>query len=127
MNILVSRLIIPALAGAALLGAGAASASELAVGQAATTQLSANASAVTYLVDRPDGYHVIVTVTTEHNPGADALHQPPAIRFTSRILPGQTIDLSMPEATGTSDTVMQITRRAERIAVETKAATTLTD
>jgi hypothetical protein len=128
MNILSScRLVIPALVGAALLAAGPASAKDLSVGQAATTQLSPNASAVTYLVDRPDGYHVVVTVTTDHRAGADVLHQPPTVRFTSRILPGQTIDLSMPEASGSIDTVMEITRRAERIAVETRPAAPLTD
>jgi hypothetical protein len=123
MNIFsVPRFFVPALVGAALVAASPASATELREGQPAVTQLAANASAVTYFVDRPDGYHVIVTVRTDHNAGADALHQPPAIRFSSRILEGQTIDLSMPEAAGPADTVLEITRRAERIAVETKHA-----
>jgi hypothetical protein len=38
------------------------------------------------------------------------LHQPPAIRFSSRILAGQTIDLSMPDAAASADTVLEITR-----------------
>jgi hypothetical protein len=112
-------LVLPALAGAALLAAGAASATELREGQAAVTQLAPNASAVTYFVDRPDGYHVIVTVKPAHDASADALHQPPVVRFTSRIVPGQTIDLSLPGTAAPDDTVMEITRRAERIAVET--------
>jgi hypothetical protein len=117
----------PTLLGAALLGATPASANELREGQASVTQLAPNAAAVTYFVDRPDGYHVIVTVTTDHNADADVLHQPPAIRFTSRIVPGQTIDLSMPDASGPSDTVMEITRRAGRIAIETKHLGELTN
>lgn len=122
-----SRFVAPVLVGAALLGVTPASATELSVGQATVTQLSPKASAVTYLVDRPDGYHVIVTVTTEHNAGADALHQMPAVRFTSRILPGQTINLSLPEAFETKNTVVEITRRAEHVAVETRHPTLLTD
>jgi hypothetical protein len=121
------RWFVPALAGAALLAASPASATELREGQPAVTQLSSDASAVTYFVDRPDGYHVIVTVKTHHNAGADAVHQPPAIRFSSRILAGQTIALSMPEAAGSADTVLEITRRAERIAVETKHSVALVD
>jgi len=122
-----SRWFVPALAGAALLVASPVSATELREGQPAVTQLSSDASAVIYFVDRPDGYHVIVTVKTHHDAGADALHQPPAIRFSSRILAGQTIDLSMPEAAGSVDTVLEITRRAERIAVETKHSVALVD
>jgi hypothetical protein len=121
------RFLAPAVAGAALLGAGAASAQELREGQSAVTQLAPNASAVTYFVDRPDGFHVIVTVKPEHDAAADALHQPPALRFTSRIVPGQTIDVSMPDASGPSDTVMEITRRADGIAVATRRAEALTN
>src|SRR5580692_5286640 len=119
-----SRLLVPALLGGALL-ASPAVATELKEGQSVATQLSAEASAVTYFVDRPDGFHVIVTVTTSNNAGADALHQPPAIRFSSRILPGQTLDLSMPVAGGPGDSVLEITRRAERVAVETKHSVAL--
>jgi len=111
--------------GAAMLAAGPASASELREGQSVVTQLAPNASAVTYLVDRPDGYHVIVTVRTAHDANADVLHQPPVVRFSSRILPGQTIDVSMLDAAGPADTVLEITRRAERVAVETKHAVAL--
>jgi hypothetical protein len=103
-----------------LLAAGPSSATELREGQAAVTQLAPNASALTYFVDRSDGYHVIVTVKTAHDADADTLHQPAVIRFTSRIVPGQTIDLSLPEAAGPADTVMEITRRADRVAVETR-------
>ena len=124
---LVPGLFVPALVGAALLAISPASAIELRESQAAVTPLSPDASAVTYFVDRPDGYHVIVTVTPPHNAAADALHQPPGIRFTSRIVPGQTIDLSMPDAAGPADTVSEITRRAERIAVETKHSVALVD
>jgi len=126
-NLLSHRFLAPALAGAALLGASAASAQELREGQAAVTQLSPNASAVTYFLDRPDGYHLFVTVRPQHDATADALHQPPALRFTSRIVPGQTINLSVPDASGPSDTVMEITRRADRIAVQTRHSETLTN
>jgi hypothetical protein len=120
MNIVsTSRFFGPALLGAALL-ASPAVATELREGQSVVTQLSRDASAVTYLVDRPDGFHIIVAVRTSHDAGADALHQPPAIQFSSRILPGQTIDLSMQAAAGPADSVLEITRRAERVAVETK-------
>jgi hypothetical protein len=121
------HLFVAALLGGAMMAAGPASATELREGQAAVTQLSPDASAVTYFVDRPDGFHVIVTVRTRHDADADALHQPPAIRFSSRILAGQTIDLSTQEATGSADTVLEITRRAERVAVETKHADSFVD
>jgi hypothetical protein len=127
MNIVsTSRFFVPALLGAAIL-ASPAVATELWEGQSAVTQLSPEASAVTYFVDRPDGFHVIVTVRTSHDASADALHQPSAIRFSSRILPGQTIDLSMPAAVGSADSVLEITRRAERVAIETKHSATLVD
>jgi hypothetical protein len=116
-----------ALMGATLLAANPVSATELREGEPAVTQLSADASAVTYFVNRPDGYHVIVTVRTQHDEGADALHQPPVIRFSSRILAGQTIDLSTPDGPGSADTVLQITRRSGRVAVETKQAAALVD
>jgi hypothetical protein len=119
-----SRLLVPALLGAALV-ASPAVATELKEGQSVVTQLSAEASAVTYFVDRPDGFHVIVTVRAGHDAGADVLHQPPAIQFSSRILPGQTIDLSMPAAAASADSVLEITRRAERVAVETKHSVAL--
>jgi hypothetical protein len=121
-----SRSLAPALLGVALL-ASPAVATELREGQSVVTQLSAEASAVTYFVDRPDGFHVIVTVRTDHNDGGDVLHQPPAIQFSSRILPGQTIDLSMPAAAGPAASVLEITRRAERVAVETKHSLALLD
>jgi hypothetical protein len=125
MNIVsTSRFFVPALLGAALLATPAV-ATELREGQSTVTQLSPDASAVTYFVDRPDGFHVIVTVRTSRDASTDALHQPPSIRFSSRILPGQTIDLSMPVAAGSADSVLEITRRAERIAVETKHSATL--
>jgi hypothetical protein len=127
MNIVsTSRLLMPALLGAALLS-GPAKATELREGQSVVTQLSAEASAVTYFVDRPDGFHVIVPVSKGRVAGADALHQPPAVQFSSRILPGQTIDLSMPGGTGAADSVLEITRRAERVAVETKHSVALLD
>jgi hypothetical protein len=113
------RFVLPVV-GAALLLAGPASAVELREGQPAVTQLAPNASAVTYFVDRADGYHVIVTVTVAHDANADVVHQPRVVHFTSQILPGQTIDFSTPDSAGPADTVLEITRRAERIAVETK-------
>jgi hypothetical protein len=123
----VPHLFVPALLSTVLLAAAHASATELREGQPAVTQLSADASAVTYFVDRPDGFHVVVTVRTRHDADADALHQPPAVRFSSRILAGQTIDLSMQEAADAPDTVLEITRRAERVAVETKHADSFVD
>jgi len=120
------RYLVPALLGG-LLATGVASATELREGQATVTQLAPNASAVTYFVDRPDGFHVIVTVRTAHDDGADALHQPAAVRFSSRILPGQTIDLAVPQVAGAEDTVVEITRRAERVAVETRRTVALED
>jgi hypothetical protein len=118
------RFLALALTGGTLLAAGPVLAQELQEGQSAVTRLAPNASAVTYFVDRPDGYHLFVTVKADHDATADALHQPPALRFTSRIVPGQTIDLSVP---GASDTVMEITRRADRVAVVTKQSVALTN
>jgi hypothetical protein len=122
---LTPRLFATALLGAALLAGSPALATELREGQSDVTQLSADASAVTSFVDRPDGFHILVTVRTRHDATADTLHQPPAVRFSSRILPGQTIDLSMQEPAGPADTVLEITRRADRVAVETKHSVAL--
>lgn len=118
------RFLVP-LVGAVLLSAGPASAIELREGEPAVTQLAPNASAVTYFVDRSDGYHVIVTVTIAHDANVDVLHQPRVVRFSSQILPGQTIDFSTAGSGGPADTVLEITRRAELIAVETKHAVAL--
>jgi hypothetical protein len=124
MNIVsTSRFLVTALLGPLL--ASPAVATELKEGQSVVTELSAEASVVTYMVDRPDGFHVIVTVRTGHNADSDALHQPSVIQFSSQILPGQTIDLSMPGAAGPADSVLEITRRAERVAVETKHSVAL--
>jgi hypothetical protein len=128
MNIFASRgLLALALTGGTLLAAGPVLAQELQEGQSAVTQLAPNASAVTYFVDRPDGYHLFVTVRPDHDAGADALHQAPALQFSSRIVPGQTIDVSVPGASGPTDTVMEITRRADRVAVVTKRSVALTN
>jgi hypothetical protein len=125
MKIFSSYRFLAPIVGVVSLAAGPALAIELHDGQSSVTQLAPNASAVTSLVDRADGYHVIVTVTTAHDANADMLHQPPVVRFSSRILPGQTIDLSMPNAAGPANTVLEITRRAERVAVETKHSVAL--
>jgi hypothetical protein len=127
MKIFSSYRFLAPIIGVVSLAAGPALAIDLHDGQSSVSQLAPNASAVTSLVDRPDGYHVIVTVTTAHDANADMLHQPPVVRFSSRILPGQTIDLSMPNAGGPANTVLEITRRAERVAVETKHSVALVD
>ena len=99
INIISSRrFLAPALAGAALLGAGAASAQELREGQAAVTQLAPNASAVTYFVDRPTA----TTLSSRSNRST----MPPLTHCTSRrhcASPAgsflvKTIDISLPDA-----------------------------
>jgi hypothetical protein len=127
MKIFSSYRFLAPIIGVVSLAAGPALAIDLHDGQSSVSQLAPNASAVTSLVDRADGYHVIVTVTTAHDANADMLHQPPVVRFSSRILPGQTIALSMPNAAGPANTVLEITRRAERVAVETKHSVALVD
>ena len=106
------------LVGAALVPA---SAKEVLEGQANLTQLGPNTSAVTWYIDRPDGYHIFVAVET--NQDDHDVDRQSVVRFTSRIVPGQNIDISASEPTGSPLVTSEITRRADVVAIDTKATT----
>jgi hypothetical protein len=111
----------PMLVGAGLALPIPASAKEIIEGQASLTQLGPNASAVTWFVDRPDGYHIFVAVET--NQGNHDLDRQSVVRFTSRIVPGQNLDISASELSGSPLLTLEITRRADVVSVDTKATT----
>jgi hypothetical protein len=85
-------------------------------GHAVTTELSGNAWAVTYWVDKPDGWHVVTTVdtVTDRN-GEPEKHA--IVRFSSVLLPGQTQLVSVPSAIGERAQVLRIRRLGDRIEV----------
>jgi hypothetical protein len=85
-------------------------------GHAVTTELSGNASAVTYWVNKSDGWHVVTTVDTVTGGNADA-EKHAIVRFSSVLLPGQSQLVSVPFAVGERAQVLRIRRLGDRIEV----------
>jgi hypothetical protein len=85
-------------------------------GHAVTTELSKNASAVTYWVNKSDGWHVVTTVDTVTGPNGEA-EKHAIVRFSSVLLPGQSQLISVPFAIGERQQVLRIRRLGDRIEV----------
>jgi hypothetical protein len=85
-------------------------------GHAVTTELGGNASAVTYWVNKSDGWHVVTTVDTVTDRNGDA-DKHAIVRFSSVLLPGQSQLVSVPSAIGERALVLRIRRLGDRIEV----------
>jgi hypothetical protein len=85
--------------------------------QPVVTEFDANASALTYWVSNSDGWHVVTTVDTVIGRDGDA-EKHAAVRFSSVLLPGQSLLISVPFAHGEQQQVLRIRRVGDRIEVE---------
>ncbi len=85
---------------------------------AITTELGHNASAVTYWVDQADGWHVVTTVdTTVGDDSQPERSRHAVVRFSARILPGQSQVISVPGLPGSSPQALRVRRLGDRIEV----------
>jgi hypothetical protein len=82
-------------------------------GQAITTDLGST-SAITYWIGRPDGWHVITTVSTTTGEEGNSAN---VLRVSSVLLPGQSQVISSPGNVGENPQVLQIRRTGDRIDV----------
>ena len=85
-------------------------------GHAVTTELSGNAWAVTYWVNKSDGWHVVTTIDTVTDRNGEA-EKHAIVRFSSVLLPGQSQLVSVPSAIGERQQVLRIRRLGDRIEV----------
>ena len=85
-------------------------------GHAVTTELSGNAAAVTYWVNKSDGWHVVTTVDTVTDQNGDA-GKHAIVRFSAVLLPGQSQSISVPSAIGERQQVLRIRRLGDGIEV----------
>jgi len=85
-------------------------------GRAAVTELGKGASAITYWVNRPDGWHVVTTVDTVFGLDSDA-ESHAVVRFSAVLLPGQCQLISVPGPIGEPQQVLRIRRRGDQIEV----------
>ena len=85
-------------------------------GHAVTAVLSGDASAVTYWVNRSDGWHVVTTVDTVTERNGDA-EKHAIVRFSSVLLPGQSQLISVPSAIGERQQVLRIRRLGNQVEV----------
>lgn len=87
-------------------------------GQGVVTQLGGHASAVTYWVSGPEGWDVVTTI--DPLASAEAENDGRAvIRFSSRLLPGQSQTISVPAVAGVQPPSLLIRRVADHIEIET--------
>ena len=107
-----------ALALAAVLTAGAATAAEsrqaLPQLSGVTTNLGNNASAQTYWVDEADGIHVVTTIDTVDGNAAPVPARHSVARFSALILPGQSQVISVPGPAGAQPQALRIRRLSNR-------------
>jgi hypothetical protein len=96
--------------------AGAKSVGE---GQTIFTQLGPHGSAVTYWTAGPEGWDVVTTI--DPLGGFEAGNDHAVIRFSSRLLPGQSQTISVPAALGDQSPSLLIRRIADRLELETTA------
>jgi hypothetical protein len=85
-------------------------------GHAVTTELGGNASAVTYWVNKSDGWHVVTTVDTVIGRSGEA-DKHAIVRFSSVLLPGQSQLVSVPFAIGERQQVLRIRRLGDQVEV----------
>jgi hypothetical protein len=85
-------------------------------GEGVITKLGTHASAVTYWVNEPGGWHVVTTVDTTASGTADTDNHA-IIRFSSSLLPGQSLLISVPAALGEPQPILRIRRLADGLEV----------
>jgi hypothetical protein len=83
-------------------------------GRAVVTELDPTTSAVTYWTDEADGWHVVTTVDAVTGQGGDA-ERHAVVRFSSLLLPGQSLSISVPFAIGQQQQVLRIRRLGDQI------------
>jgi stage V sporulation protein SpoVS len=87
-------------------------------GQGIVTQLGAHATAVTYWISGPQGWDVVTTIDPLANKEAENDGRA-VMRFSSRLLPGQSQTISVPAVAGVQPSSLLIRRVADHIEVET--------
>lgn len=90
-------------------------------GAGVVTQLGAHASAVTYWISGPEGWDVVTTIDPLASEEAETDGRA-VIRFSSRLLPGQSQTISVPAVVGVQQQSLLIRRVADHIEVETAPA-----
>lgn len=86
-------------------------------GAGIVTRLDAQAVAVTYWVSGPEGWDVVTTI--DPLAGDETQNSRAVVRFSSRLLSGQSQTISVPTAVGDRHRSLTIRRVADRIEVET--------
>jgi hypothetical protein len=94
---------------------------EVREGQAVFTDLGANVSGITYWVRQPGGWCVVTTLQTAGGPDSDAAHHA-VVRFSSRLLSGQSQWILVPVAVGEPQRALRIHRRGDRVEVVVQPA-----
>lgn len=85
-------------------------------GRAAVTELGKDASAITYWVNRPDGWHVVTTVDLVFDRDRET-ERHAVVRFSAVLQPGQSQQISIPVAIGQPVEALRIRRLGDRIEV----------
>ena len=105
-------------------GAASALAEEPDQGAAVVTPLGAGSSAVTYWVDRPEGYRVVTTVDTRASDEAD---RHAVVRTSVVLRPGQTQTISLPGPLGSGSSGLEVRRLGDRVEVRAIEPAALAD
>jgi len=79
-------------------------------------KLNPNASAITYWVNKPDGWHVVTTVDTVIAKDTDA-EKHAVVRFEAVLLPGQSQLISVPFLIGEQQRFLRIRRFGNELQV----------
>jgi len=85
-------------------------------GQAVEAKLNPSASAITYWVNKPDGWHVVTTVDTVIAKDTDA-EKHAVVRFEAVLLPGQSQLISVPFVIGEQQRFLRIRRFGDELQV----------
>jgi hypothetical protein len=85
-------------------------------GRAAVTDLGKDASAITYWVNRADGWHVVTTVDLVFDRDR-ATERHAIVRFSAVLQPGQSQQISIPVAIGQPAESLRVRRLGDRIEV----------
>lgn len=101
----------------------AAEGQSISEGQGIVTRLGVHATAVTYWISGPEGWDVVTTIDPLASEEAENDGRA-VIRFSSRLLPGQSQTISVPAIAGVQPPSLLIRRISDRIEVEATPAET---